>query len=262
MATQATIADAAHRPSLELISVQNSIASRLLLLFLLPLVAISLVGVYAYRISSRIKEAEVVAKLVNVERLLSKDKNYKWAIAEYEQLAREYRRAPILARLGDLYFRSDKSRAPLAIETLESARRLDPQLPEVSQVLTFIYVSTHREAEAIREGARALELNPDDANTYNNLAWLHATAKRSEFLNLQLAQEYAERAVALTQWKQPSFLDTLAEVYYRRGGSERSKAHDLMLRAIDIAPREEVADFRRHFFELFPGERIELPKDS
>jgi tetratricopeptide (TPR) repeat protein len=262
MATEAITAERAHTPSVELISVQKSIASRLLLLFLLPLLAISLLGLYAYRISGRIKEVEVVAKLVNVERLLAKDKNYAWAITEYKKLSQDYPRALILARLGDLYFRSDKTRAPLAIETLESARRLDGQLAEVSQVLTFIYVSTHREADAVREGARALQLNPDDANTYNNLAWLHATAQRSEFVNLRLAKEYGEKAVALTRGKQASFLDTLAEVYYREGGNDRAKARELMFKAIDIAPRDDVGEFRRHFHEMFPGDKIELPKDD
>jgi len=225
-------------------------------ILLIPLLLTVLLGAMFLALTQRLKDVEVGTRLVNIERLLLKDKNYPWAIAEYEKIAAERPSAAILARLGDLYFRaSPKKNVDAALEKLAMAQRLDDRSWETYQVLTYVYVSTGREADAVRAGTRALELNPYDASTCNNLAWLYATSTNPALRDLPAAMVYAERAVELTQGKQAFFVDTLAEVYHRHGADHHPRARELMRQAIALAPREEVGGFREHYSMMFPNDK-------
>jgi len=87
-------------------------------------------------------------------------------------------------------------------------------------MLTYVYVSTGREEEALGAGEKALALNPLDAQTYNNLAWIYATTSNKELRDLKRAEEYALKAVELTQDTHGAnldYIDTLVEVYLKRG---------------------------------------------
>ena len=225
-------------------------------ILLAPLALTIVLGVMFVVMNQRLKELEIGTRLVNIERLLLKDKNYPWAIKEYEKLAADRPSAPLLARLGDLYFRSDRAKAELALATLQRATSLDARAWEPYQVLTYVYVSIGREADAVRAGKRALELNPEDANTANNLAWLHATSEKAGLRDLALAEDYAQRAVTLTQGRQAFFVDTLAEVYFRKGASGHDRARQLMRQAIAVASRDDVDGFRARYVEMFGNETL------
>ena len=70
----------------------------------------------------------------------------------------------------------------------------------------------------------------------NNAAWLLATAEDPDPEELDAALLLAERAVQESQRRDPSILDTLAEVHFQRG--ERSQAVEVIEEAIRIDPRE------------------------
>jgi serine/threonine-protein kinase len=53
----------------------------------------------------------------------------------------------------------------------------------------------------------------DDANLYNNLAWLLATSPEPSLRNAAEAVEHAQRANQLSGGRQPVILDTLAAAY-------------------------------------------------
>jgi tetratricopeptide (TPR) repeat protein len=126
-------------------------------------------------------------------------------------------------RLGVLYFQSDPEKnADKAIQTIEMAKRIDPDYADIYRSLASIFASTNRYRDAVDAGVMALRLNPNDAATYNNLAWMYATSKDPSFVNLSLAQQYALKAVELTKNQQSDFLDTLAVVYYNIGDREKS----------------------------------------
>jgi tetratricopeptide (TPR) repeat protein len=235
---------------------QTLINRRLLWLFLLPfLVAAPTVTVF-FVLTAKLVDLEVATKLVTIERILEQDRNYPWAIDQYERISKDYSTAPILARLGVLYFRQDpKKNENIAIEKLEMAKRLDPTCWDIYKSLTYIYSSTGRSEEAIKTGQKALELNTDDANTYNNLAWTYATSKEP-FFDLRLAYEYAQKAVELTMERQPAFLDTLAEVDFRRGDRDGAIAMLRKARAAVIDPKGNVAEIQGHFKRLFPDETL------
>jgi Tfp pilus assembly protein PilF len=86
-----------------------------------------------------------------------------------------------------------------------------------TMTLAYIYMQEQNESKAIEAGRMAVQLNPFDGQTYNNLAWLHATSTNPDILNLTKAQEYALKAVEYTRGRNSQYMDTLAEVYARTG---------------------------------------------
>jgi tetratricopeptide (TPR) repeat protein len=102
---------------------------------------------------------------------------------------------------------------------------------------------------------KALDINKNDAITLSNLAWVYS--KSEDVRDLELAQQYAERALALTGMgeKRSEVLDTLAEVYYQMGG-ETNKAQSLVYfnEAIDTAPTWRARSYREHLRTDFPGQ--------
>lgn len=237
---------------LDLGRLQKKLASRVFLIFLLPYAIAAVLVVFIFILNARVKEAELAIKLVNVERVWTKDKNYHWALEEYTRLARQSNRPEVLVRLGALYFRLEPPNTTAAVETLERAKVVDPAYWETYSTLSYIYVRTNREREAIAEGEAALRLNRADAQTYNNLAWLYATSGDRAIQDLDKAKTYAESAVRFTRETQPSYLDTLAEVYVRRG--EPVRAAEQLRKAIAISPNAAAPPLRTRL-EKLTGEK-------
>jgi predicted Zn-dependent protease len=77
---------------------------------------------------------------------------------------------------------------------------------------------------------------------HNDLAWLDARCG----VKLADAQTHAERAVAL-QPRNAAYIDTLAEVVYRRG--DKTKALELIARCAALDPHDPVHRDRRAAFE-------------
>src|SRR5262249_41153249 len=158
---------------------------------------------------------------------LQVDKNYAWAVDQYEELAKAYpSNATILARLGILYFLLDpNANERKAIQQLETAKQQDDNNWEIYRSLTYIYTSKRRTKEAIQAGEKAIALNKLDANSLNNLAWIYATCE-SKFQDLSRALQYAQRAVDLTGGRNPDVLETMAQVRVTRG--ERDLAREAL----------------------------------
>jgi tetratricopeptide (TPR) repeat protein len=232
---------------------QRRLGRRLLWLLSLPFCVTAIIVWMYYHLSMRLADVEIGTKLVTIERYIVSDQNYPWAIDQYEKIAKTNATAPILARLGMLYFLQDRRNESIALEKLEMAKRADPANWEVYRNLTFIYLATDRKKEAIEAGQRALELNSNDANTYNNLAWIYATSDEPAFHNLPRAQEYAEKAVRLTREKQSEFLDTLAEVYFRKGDRDRALDSFQKARAVTLG---DTLKIQTHFKKLFSTEMM------
>jgi tetratricopeptide (TPR) repeat protein len=184
-----------------LIAKQARLNQRLLLLFILPfLITVAMVAMF-YTINSRLVSVEAATKLTEIERILENDKNYAWAIGQYEQLEKTYSNAQILSRLGSLYFLQDTKSESKAIETLERARRLDPEAWDIYRNLTYIYVVGDKPKEALDAGLKALNLNQTDANTFNNLAWIYSTSSNPAFVDLNKAYDHAKKAGRSDQGK-------------------------------------------------------------
>jgi tetratricopeptide (TPR) repeat protein len=74
--------------------------------------------------------------------------------------------------------------------------------------------------EALRHLELALKLDPENADTLNNLAWILATSKESAYLQPERALRLAERATEISA--EAHVLDTLAEAYYVNGRNKEA----------------------------------------
>jgi tetratricopeptide (TPR) repeat protein len=88
--------------------------------------------------------------------------------------------------------------------------------------------------QAIEHYREALRLSPRMAVAHNNLAWLYATAEDPKVRDSAAALDHARQAVELTAWREPEFIDTLAEALYAsRNYAEAVKAQE---KALKLAP--------------------------
>jgi tetratricopeptide (TPR) repeat protein len=233
----------------EIVARQKALGRRLLWLVLLPFVITAALVPMFFVLNARVTDVEVVTKQLNIERYLLMDTNYALAIEQYEQLARSNLTAPVLARLGVLYFQFDHKNKDIAIKTLEAAKRLDPNYSEIYRNLTFIYTVAGNYKDAIEAGQKALELYKNDAMTLNNLAWVYSRPNNVELRNLDLAQQYAEAALNLTGAgeKKSEVLDTLASVHSQKGGPrDRELAVEYLHKAVALAPNWEIQIYQEH----------------
>jgi tetratricopeptide (TPR) repeat protein len=77
--------------------------------------------------------------------------------------------------------------------------------------------------QAIVDYKKALRLDPSNPFVCNNLAWLLATCPREQNRDPQRSLELATKACELTNWKDPTLLDTLSAAYAATGDFEKAK---------------------------------------
>jgi tetratricopeptide (TPR) repeat protein len=242
---------------------QKALGRRLVWLLVLPFVMTGVLVYMFVRIDSHISDVELTEKLINVESKLSQDNNYAWGINEYQTIAKSHRSAPILARLGELYFLADQKDSERALATLTEAKRVDPQSWEPYRELAFVYASIDKSKEAIEAGKRAIELNSFDANTYNNLAWVYSHSKDSQYRNLDEALRDANYAVSYTKEKYFQYLDTLAQVYMQFDDPKsRRQAFELLKKAALIAPNNKKGALIKDLREQFPEEKLDFLEEK
>jgi tetratricopeptide (TPR) repeat protein len=100
---------------------------------------------------------------------------------------------------------------------------------------------------AAADFAMAKRLLPDDADVLNNAAWLKATCPDSSVRSGRAAVADATRACEITNWKDPSTLDTLAAAYAEVG--DFSRAIRFATQAVSLSrPRD--GELEKHL-ELF-----------
>jgi tetratricopeptide (TPR) repeat protein len=98
----------------------------------------------------------------------------------------------------------------------------------------------------------SLQLNPDDGNALNNLAWVLATYPTDAIRDGKQAVELAMKATTLPGGDVPIVLRTLAAAYAEAG--DFAKAIDTAQRAIDLATAQNNTSLLatlRHEIELY-----------
>ena len=146
------------------------------------------------------------------------------------------------AQLGLGFAYQTKGDLAKARPYLERALGKDSKSAEAQEILADLYAAQKQYPEAIARYNQALSLQPDFAVAHNNLAWLYATCDDPQFRNPAEALQHATRAVELTQWKEPNFIDTLAEAYYVSG--KFADAVKTQSRTLQLAPAN--AEFQQH----------------
>ena len=104
-----------------------------------------------------------------------------------------------------------------ALACLQSAVALMPADPDLRANLGMCQAALGRRAPAMANFREALKLGSDSVTLINNLAWLLATETDDTARNGAEAITLAQRACTLTQYRQPSLLDTLSAAYAQAG---------------------------------------------
>jgi tetratricopeptide (TPR) repeat protein len=212
-----TIPEASDEKVLQL---QQKLAFRFALIFLIPIFVVVPLGLYSYHLSLRVNDLEALEEVNAIETFVRLSNNIPQAIDRYEKLmkSKKYYTPQVFTRLGGLYFaRGQSGDEANGIRMLNGAIELDKNYAEAYSTLTYIYYKTGNLDQAVAIGERALGLDHFDSQTYNNLAWIYATSKDEHIKDLKKAKEYAVTAVELTRETKPAYLDTLAETYFGMG---------------------------------------------
>lgn len=91
--------------------------------------------------------------------------------------------------------------------------------------------------EAYAAADQIAEMNNDDPEALNALAWTIVDRKGIDQRDYGRAQKYAQRAVELTKSEEPSVIDTLARVHFEKG--EVAKAIELQTKAVELSATNE-----------------------
>jgi Flp pilus assembly protein TadD len=105
----------------------------------------------------------------------------------------------------------------LAISDFTEAISLEPRSTAGYWGRGMAYADKGDYDKAIADYTEAIRLKPDYVMAYNNLAWLLAVCSDANVRNGSKAVEYAKKACELSEWKTPSWIDTLAAAYAEAG---------------------------------------------
>lgn len=112
---------------------------------------------------------------------------------------------------------------PAAVTASFNRAKADPLEPVriVAPRIFAQFCATHGQyTNAIAICREAIISNPKDDSSYNLLAWIQATCPDSSLRNGKEAISAATKACELSQWKQWSWIDTLAAAYAENGDFE------------------------------------------
>ena len=98
----------------------------------------------------------------------------------------------------------------------------------------FMGKKNYKKAQSDFENA--IKLSPKLADAANVFGWFLATCPNENFRNGEKAIEHAKKACELSNWKEWSYLDTLAAAHAEKG--DFAKAVELETKAIAMAPEE------------------------
>ncbi|MGO9272769.1 MAG: rhomboid family intramembrane serine protease, partial [Terriglobia bacterium] len=163
------------------------------------------------------------------------------ALEEFKQAVRDDPESPT-AQLGLAAAYQQNGDLAKAQQTLEALLGKDPHNPEQQEQLGEIYLERKLYPQAIERFREALRLQPNAAISHNNLAWLYATSEDPKYRNPAQALEHARRAVELSDWREPTFVDTLAEAFYANGNFPEAVRVESI--ALQLDPRN--AEYRNH----------------
>lgn len=164
------------------------------------------------------------------------DKQYPKAISELQQVLRySPNQSASAIKLALIYEQANRPDAARAL--LERIARQLPSDPAIREALGELSAKLKLFPEAIESYERTLHLAPNSVLAMNNLAWLYATCPDLRYRNPRAALHLATRAVELTSWKQPSFVDTLAAALY--ANQKSNLAAQVEARAIQLDPHNQ-----------------------
>ena len=114
--------------------------------------------------------------------------------------------------------------------------RQDPDYFKAHDNLAATFYKQGDYESAIRHWTQANRIDPDALEILNNLAWLLATSKTPDLKNAPQALRLALHACDLTDYNQPTYLDTLAVAY--AAAANMPKAIQTAQKALELAKQQ------------------------
>ena len=188
-------------------------------------------------------------------------KDYDKALADYNACIRLAPKSP-----QGYYWRGSlhvlKGEHTKAVDDFTKALAIDPKLPEAHLGRGNALMKLKDYAKAITDFRTSIKMAPQDSLGYNNLAWLLATNPDTKLRDGRKAVEYSNKACALTGYRRPSYLDTLAAAYAEVGDFKMAvRWQERAMRALSAEPTQaegQVADYRERLTMYQQGKTYRL----
>ncbi|MDA0749064.1 MAG: tetratricopeptide repeat protein, partial [bacterium] len=134
-------------------------------------------------------------------------------------------------RMGHLY--QGLKQYEQAEHAYQKVLSAEPGRAGVQAMLGNVLYEQEKYEEAVEAYRQAILLNPKDHSSINNLAWVYSIWGE----NLDDGIRLSRRALRLSP-DSPTYLDTLAELYYKKAEYER--AAEIIRYAISLQPEDPV----------------------
>jgi tetratricopeptide (TPR) repeat protein len=161
-------------------------------------------------------EPKTVEFLMQRGDFLADRKNYAKAYADYAQAAKLTPQDP-----DPLIHRShvfvDEKKFPNALVDLDAALKLDPKNVEAILARGSVQLLTGHFDLAAAEYEAAAKVDPANPYVFNARAWMLATCPEAKYRDGKKAEEFARKAVQITEGKDPVMRDTLAAALAEQG---------------------------------------------
>jgi tetratricopeptide (TPR) repeat protein len=141
----------------------------------------------------------------------------------------------------------DQGRFEEAVAHNREALRIRPNYFNALGGLAAALARLGKTEEAVAYYTQALRLEPNDVFSLNNLAWIYATQKGTQFRNPKRAVRLAEQACKLTNYEDPAILDTLAAAYAADG--RFTEAIETAEKAFQLADSTDQEDLAREIHD-------------
>jgi len=183
--------------------------------------------------------------IVNHPEIKGHDANEAVRLARRACELTNYRNAVFLKTLAIVY--SSAGRYSEAADTAEAVLNIDPNLVSVHKVLEVALLSGGYFKKAVVHMKRYLEIEPNDIDTKNNLAWILATSPDPNIRNPSEAIRLAQETCNVTNFKDPNALDTLAAAYASEG--RFTDAVEIARTAINLADDANQPQLKNAIYE-------------
>ncbi len=150
-------------------------------------------------------------------------------------------------KLGRIY--ESQGKLDLAAQQYQAAIKQDPKSVSSYLLLGDLSYRTKNYPEAESAYQKAIKLQPENGDIYNNLCWVYLEQNGS----MEKAEALIKKALAVTPAHRAYYLDTWGVVLLRKGRTAESIA--ALKEAVELLPKEDAANIAEAYGHLAESSR-------